>query len=89
MGKYVDGKRSFDKFRSFGGANKFRPYQNGGGDGGGGAGGRYPSARGDYNNDIGANLQAPDWTSVELRPFKKDFYVPHANIENRYIFIYH
>lgn len=33
----------------------------------------------------GANLQAPNWDRVQLRPFKKEFYVPHPTIERRYI----
>lgn len=32
----------------------------------------------------GANLQAPNWDRVQLRPFKKEFYVPHPTIERRY-----
>lgn len=31
----------------------------------------------------GANLQAPNWDRVQLRPFKKEFYVPHPTIERR------
>lgn len=28
-------------------------------------------------------LPTPDWDSVNLKPFKKDFYVPHDNILRR------
>lgn len=36
----------------------------------------------------GANLQQPNWDRVQLRPFKKEFYVPHPTIERRYILLY-
>lgn len=36
----------------------------------------------------GANLQAPNWDRVQLRPFKKEFYVPHPTIERRYVLYY-
>ena len=29
------------------------------------------------------DLMIPDWNSVTLKPFKKDFYVPHENVERR------
>lgn len=32
------------------------------------------------------DLSIPDWNTMVLKPFKKDFYVPHENIINRYIF---
>lgn len=35
----------------------------------------------------GANLQTPNWDRVQLRPFKKEFYVPHPTIERRYSLI--
>lgn len=28
-------------------------------------------------------LPTPDWSSANLKPFKKDFYVPHENILKR------
>lgn len=35
----------------------------------------------------GANLQAPNWDRVQLRPFKKEFYVPHPTIERRFVYL--
>ncbi|XP_065212093.1 ATP-dependent RNA helicase p62-like isoform X2 [Planococcus citri] len=29
------------------------------------------------------DLEIPDWDTVSLKPFKKDFYVPHENVERR------
>lgn len=29
------------------------------------------------------DLSIPDWSSVTLKPFKKDFYVPHENVDQR------
>lgn len=47
--------------------------------GGGGRGGGMGGAK----KNPGANLQAPNWDRVQLRPFKKEFYVPHPTIERR------
>lgn len=49
--------------------------------GGGGRGGGMGGAK----KNPGANLQTPNWDRVQLRPFKKEFYVPHPTIERRYI----
>ncbi|XP_050532069.1 ATP-dependent RNA helicase p62-like isoform X2 [Daktulosphaira vitifoliae] len=55
-----------------------------GGGGGRGGGQRYGGGRmgGDKKNP-GANLQTPNWDRVQLRPFKKEFYVPHPTIDRR------
>jgi len=47
----------------------------------GGGGGR--GGMGGAKKNPGANLQAPNWDRVQLRPFKKEFYVPHPTIERR------
>lgn len=77
----------------------FRSYntRNGGGGGGGRSNGSYGGQRSSYGGgggrgggmggakkNPGANLQAPNWERVQLRPFKKEFYVPHPTIERRY-----
>ncbi|VVC37287.1 RNA helicase, DEAD-box type, Q motif,Helicase, C-terminal,ATP-dependent RNA helicase DEAD-box, conserved [Cinara cedri] len=49
---------------------------------GGGGGGRGGGMGGAKKNP-GANLQQPNWDRVQLRPFKKEFYVPHPTIERR------
>ncbi|KAJ8681852.1 hypothetical protein QAD02_017644 [Eretmocerus hayati] len=67
----------------FGGAPRFSSTGMGGGRGrggssrGGGMGGR-------SQNNAGATLRKPNWDYEELRPFKKDFYVPHPNVSNRH-----
>jgi len=35
-------------------------------------------------NNAGNNLRKPNWDYEDLRPFKKDFYVPHPNVANRH-----
>lgn len=50
----------------------------------GGGGGRGGGMGGGAKKNPGANLQAPNWDRVQLRPFKKEFYVPHPTIERRY-----
>ncbi|XP_033214319.1 ATP-dependent RNA helicase p62-like isoform X2 [Belonocnema kinseyi] len=47
----------------------------GGGRGGGGGGG---------GNISGNNLRKPNWDYENLKPFKKDFYVPHPNVQGRH-----
>lgn len=34
-------------------------------------------------NLVAEDLSAPDWSNVTLKPFKKDFYVPHEIVEQR------
>lgn len=68
-----------------GGGRSNGSYGGGGGGGqryGGGGGGRGGGMGGAKKNP-GANLQAPNWDRVQLRPFKKEFYVPHPTIERR------
>lgn len=70
----------------------YRSYSRNGG-GGGRSNGSYGGQRsygggrgggmGGAKKNPGANLQAPNWDRVQLRPFKKEFYVPHPTIERR------
>ncbi|XP_066582489.1 ATP-dependent RNA helicase p62-like isoform X4 [Prorops nasuta] len=32
----------------------------------------------------GANLRKPNWDYENLKPFKKDFYIPHPNVQSRH-----
>ncbi|XP_022910837.1 ATP-dependent RNA helicase p62-like isoform X2 [Onthophagus taurus] len=63
-----------------GAGNKFR---NGGMGGNGGS--RYGNAPGGGNGNgmSGNRLRRPNWDMNKLRPFKKDFYVPHPAVANR------
>lgn len=47
----------------------------------GGMGGRFGNRGGSSRQ--GERLYRPQWDNITLRPFKKDFYVPHANVANR------
>lgn len=37
------------------------------------------------SNNAGSNLRKPNWDSEQLRPFKKDFYVPHPTVSGRHL----
>lgn len=82
--KYFNNDRSSDKKfgiqksggiqkRSFGGGNRY----GGGRDGGGSFG-----TKSKYGTPA-EDLAIPDWNSVTLKPFKKDFYVAHDDVEGR------
>ena len=49
----------------------------------GGSGRNAPMDRKSKFNMSEEDLPVPDWDSVSLKPFKKDFYVPHDNILKR------
>jgi ATP-dependent RNA helicase DDX5/DBP2 len=36
------------------------------------------------SNNAGNNLRKPNWDHETLRPFKKDFYIPHPDVSNRH-----
>ena len=56
-------------------------YKNGGGNGGARFGG---GCNGIGNGGLPGNrLRKPNWDMKDLRPFKKDFYVPHPAVANR------
>lgn len=52
-----------------------------GGDRFGGGGGRFGGRGG--GGGPGRGLRRPHWDSQQLRPFKKDFYVPHPAVASR------
>jgi ATP-dependent RNA helicase DDX5/DBP2 len=61
-------------------------FKNGGGGGGGSGGGsRFGGGRNGPGNGgpPGNRLRKPNWDMKNLRPFKKDFYVPHPAVANR------
>lgn len=62
-------------------------YRGGGGGGGGGSrygnGGSGGGSRFGNKSAQGQRLHKVNWESVSLRPFKKDFYVPHTNVDRR------
>lgn len=66
---------------SSGGPNRFRSNTGGGGSrfGSGGGGGR----QGNTGGPAGSRLRKPTWDTRTLRPFKKNFYVPHPSVANR------
>lgn len=69
-----------------GGSNSRFSSRGGSGSGGSGSGARFGS-RGSNNNSGGAaggNLRKPNWDYENLKPFKKDFYVPHPNVSARH-----
>lgn len=53
--------------------------------GGGGAGnwGRFDRNNTMNGSTFGHTLQKPNWNLQDLKPFKKDFYVPHPTVANR------
>ncbi|XP_046425669.1 ATP-dependent RNA helicase p62-like isoform X2 [Neodiprion fabricii] len=76
--------------RGGGGGGQRNGYGGGGGGGssssgrfgsrGGGGGG---SSRGGGGGRGGSSLRKPNWDYENLKPFKKDFYVPHSNVSSR------
>lgn len=53
----------------------------GGGGGGMGRGGGMNGRRG----QAGSTLRRPRWDLNRLEPFKKDFYIPHPDVDNRWV----
>ncbi|XP_012273560.1 ATP-dependent RNA helicase p62 isoform X2 [Orussus abietinus] len=51
---------------------------------GGGGGGPGRNMRGGNGVGVGSNLRKPNWEYENLKPFKKDFYVPHPNVQTRH-----
>lgn len=83
MGKYFErpATKKFGVNKSSGSIQK-RSFGNSyGGGGGGGRGG--PMMKKSKFSMTDEDLPIPDWESVTLKPFKKDFYVPHENIARR------
>ncbi|KZC13005.1 ATP-dependent RNA helicase p62 [Dufourea novaeangliae] len=58
----------------------------------GGYGGSNSTSNGHFGNrnnqnsksSAGTNLRKPNWNFESLKPFKKDFYVPHNNVQGRH-----
>lgn len=70
----ADSRSKFSNGGKFSGGSKFGSGSKFGGGGGGNGGKR----------SIGGNfLRKPNWDTTTLRPFKKDFYVPHADVLKR------
>ncbi|XP_011311043.1 ATP-dependent RNA helicase p62-like isoform X1 [Fopius arisanus] len=85
---------------SGGGQRGGPPRNSYGGGGGGGGGNRFGGRGGNAgssnrfgnrggsmktgNGGAGGNLRKPNWDYENLKPFKKEFYVPHANVANRH-----
>ncbi|XP_059054091.1 ATP-dependent RNA helicase p62 isoform X2 [Achroia grisella] len=65
-----------------GGGNKFG--NNGGSKfGGGGGGGRFGGFGGKKEFSGGQSMRKPNWDTLTLQPFNKDFYNPHSFVLNR------
>lgn len=59
-----------------------------GGGGGGGGGGRFGGSGGGFGGGKkefsgGQNMRRPNWDSMSLQPFNKDFYNPHPSVLGR------
>lgn len=67
----------------FGGGGKFGGSRFGGGGGGrfGGGGGGFGGKSKEFSG--GQNMRKPNWDSVSLQPFNKNFYNPHDTVLNR------
>lgn len=78
------GKFSVDKSssRKFGGVRSGSGIQKRSFHGGSGGGNRNSSRKSKFMSNE-EDLVAPNWDDYELKPFKKDFYVPHDNILKR------
>lgn len=55
----------------------------GGGSGSGSRGSSFGGAKGGKRSMGGGYLRKPNWEAANLRPFKKDFYVPHPDVCKR------
>ncbi|XP_046738447.1 ATP-dependent RNA helicase p62-like isoform X2 [Diprion similis] len=75
-----------------GGSSQRSGYGSSSGGGSGGSSGRFSSrgggggggSRGGRGGGGGGSLRKPNWDYENLKPFKKDFYVPHVNVQNRH-----
>ncbi|XP_046969036.1 ATP-dependent RNA helicase dbp2-like isoform X3 [Vanessa cardui] len=77
--------RSQERVTRFSGGSRGRDMGRGGGRGGS-RGGRdsRDDFRGKFKNDQpGGGLRKIRWDNVQLTPFQKNFYVPHANVQRR------
>lgn len=68
-----------------GGSNRFGGNnRNGAGGGGSSSFSRGPQQQRNGTGTAGATLRKPNWEYESLKPFKKDFYVPHQNVQSRH-----
>eukprot|EP01088_Endostelium_zonatum_P000805 TRINITY_DN1105_c0_g1_i1.p1 TRINITY_DN1105_c0_g1~~TRINITY_DN1105_c0_g1_i1.p1 ORF type:complete len:589 (+),score=160.16 TRINITY_DN1105_c0_g1_i1:196-1962(+) len=74
--------RHNDDWSSNGDSNGYNSYNDRYGGGGGGGYGNFPKSFG-KGQSLGEQLQEINWTTIlpTLPPFKKNFYVPHENVE--------
>lgn len=71
-----DNRGSYQGGNSYGGDRG--GYGNRGGNGGG-----YGGNRGGYGRQQAQNISPPDWDSITLEPFSKNFYQEHETVTNR------
>lgn len=64
-----------------GSSNGNRNFANSNGNSAGRFGNKFGANK--NNNASGARLRKPNWDMKTLRPFKKDFYIPHPKVANR------
>lgn len=87
------GGSKFGGERKFGSSNGSSRFSNGGskfggsGGGGGGGGSRFGGSGGGFGGKKdftgGQNMRRPNWDSMSLQPFNKDFYNPHPTVLSR------
>lgn len=82
MVKYFNNDRTQNKFGMQKSGIQKRSFNNRAGSGGRDGGGSF--AKKSKYAMAADDLTIPDWNSVTLKPFKKDFYVPHVTVEQRY-----
>ncbi|XP_021181507.2 ATP-dependent RNA helicase p62 [Helicoverpa armigera] len=87
------GGSKFGGERKFGSSNGSSRFSNGGskfGGSGGGGGNRFGGSGGGFGGGGGKkdftggqNMRRPNWDTMSLQPFNKDFYNPHPTVLNR------
>lgn len=90
-GSSRDGRRGGGGGRDFGRSGGGSRFGSGGGFGGGGGGGFGGFGGNSFGNSLkgkqpGERLRKPRWDMSTLQPFRKDFYVPHPTVANRFVF---
>ncbi|CAH4028769.1 unnamed protein product [Pieris brassicae] len=87
MSKSILGSGNWNNNRGGSGGSKFGGGGGGrfGNNGGGGGGGRFGGGGGGGRKEFsgGQNMRKPNWDSMSLQPFNKDFYNPAPTILNR------
>ncbi|XP_015111896.1 ATP-dependent RNA helicase p62 [Diachasma alloeum] len=67
-----------------GGGNRFGGSRGGNAGSNNRFGNRGGNMKGGRSGGAGGNLRKPNWDYENLKPFKKEFYVPHADVANRH-----